>query len=91
MMTSFHLRNWCGHLRHLHFRDNILMTTMPRNIISTILMSDFNSFLQPVAISLRCAFIIVFCTPSAVLCLVRSLQFSVFSPQSAVRNLRFIS
>ena len=43
MMTSFHLRNWCGHLRPLHFRDNILMTTMAQNIISTILMSDLFS------------------------------------------------
>ena len=45
MMTSFHLRNWCGHLRPLHFRDNILMTTMARNIISTILICQ--TFLVP--------------------------------------------
>ena len=57
---------------------------MARNIFSTILMSDFNSRRQPIAISLLCAFFTVFCIQSAFY------AWSIFYIPSAVRVLYLV-
>ena len=30
MMTSFHLRNWCGHFRHFRHLHHVYVDTYPR-------------------------------------------------------------